>query len=161
MHRHIINNNTFGGLLMTIDARILEVYDNGLLVIDLRNNQEVIVNFNNTHRFVPGDFIRITFNGQMTASIPPQITATEIQIIKLPIMPAPPSSTELRAIVIQRRNNSLLVREINSNNQYIVEYQCARCFRAGQRIIVQYETIFLNEPPNPSRIIATDITSMS
>lgn len=142
---------------MTIDATVLEVYDDRLLVIDLNNNQEVIVNFQGARRFSPGDLIRIIFNGQMTSSIPPQITATSIQTIRRPIMPPPATSTELRAVVLQRKNNSLLVRELNTNNQFIVDYQCALCFRRGQRVIVQYETIFLNEPPNLSRIIATNI----
>lgn len=143
---------------MTINATVLRVFDDRLLVRDLSNNEEIMVNFRNARRFSPGDFVKITFNGQMTPSIPPQIAATSIQRIERPVTPPPSTSSELRAVVIQKRRGSLLVREMNTNNQFIVEYRQACSFRVGQRIVVQYETIFLNVPPNPSRIIATNIT---
>lgn len=141
---------------MTIDATVLEVYNNRLLVRDLSNQQEILVHFRNANRFTPGDTVRITYNGRMTFSIPPQISASSIQSIRHPT-PPPPTSSEIRGTVIQRGSNWLLVVEIGTNNQFIVEYQNAYRFFVGQRIRVLYETIFLNIPPDISRIIATNI----
>lgn len=145
---------------MTIDAVVLEVYNDRLMVRDLSNNQEILVHFRNARRFSPGESIRILFNGQMTFSIPPQITAISIQRIQPPIVPLPPASSELRATVIQRSCDSLLVREIGTNNQFIVDYPNSCRFRVGQRINIMYETIFLNVSPAPSRITATNITPL-
>jgi len=142
---------------MILNAIVLEVHDNRLLVRNLSTNEEIMVNFRNARRFSPGDFVRITFNGQMTRSIPPQIAAISIQILRHPIVPSPPALSELRAVILQIRRGELLVREINTNRRFLIDYPRAMSFRVGQRIIVQYETIFLNEPPNPSRIIAINI----
>lgn len=143
---------------MTINATVLEVYNDRLLVRDLSNNQEIMVNFRNARRFSVGDTVRIVFNGQMTLSIPPQISAISIQRIQRPVTPPPSTSSELRATVIQRSCDSLLVREIGSNNQFIVEFPNSCRFSVGQSVLIRYETIFLNVPPAPSRIIATNIT---
>lgn len=145
---------------MTIDATVLQVYNDSLLVRDLSNNQEILVHFRGARRFSPGETVRITFNGQMTYSIPPQITAISIQSIQRPTTPPPSTTSELRATVIQRSCDSLLVREIGTNTQFIVEYPNSCRFRVGQRVRIQYETIFLNVPPAPSRIIATNITPL-
>lgn len=145
---------------MTIDATVLEVYNDRLLVRDLRNNQEIIVFTRDARRFSPGDVVRIITNGQMTLSIPPQTTAISIQRIQRPITPPPSTSSELRATVIQRSCDALLVREIGTNNTFIVDYRNSCSFSVGQRVIIRYETIFLNVPPAPSRITATSITPM-
>jgi len=155
-----MNYNIFGGFLMTIDATVIEVYNNRLLVRNLSNQQEILVHFRNALRFTPGDTVRIIFNGRMTFSIPPQIVASSIQSIRHPSTPPPPTSSELRGTVIQRSRNSLLVHEIGTNNQFIVEYQNSYRFFVGQRISIQYETIFLNVPPDRSRIIATNINPL-
>lgn len=143
---------------MIIDATVLEVYNDRLLVRNLSNNQEIIVHSRNARRFSPGDTVRIRTNGQMTLSIPPQTTAVSIQRIQRPITPPPSTSSELRATVMQRSRNSLLVRETGTNNPFIVDYQNAWRFSVGQRVLIQYETIFFNVPPAPSRIVATNIT---
>ncbi len=56
-------------------ARVLEVLEDGLLVEDLANGQEVIVHYGMACRFCPGDCVCICHNGAMTMSIPPQISA--------------------------------------------------------------------------------------
>ena len=61
-----------------MSARILEIEDNRLLVLDLRTGQEVAVNTDCTCGFAVGDRIVILFNGAMTLSIPPQIGAIRI-----------------------------------------------------------------------------------
>jgi len=145
---------------MTIDATVLEVYNDRLLVRDLSNNQEIMVYSRDARSFSPGNIIRIIFNGQMTLSIPPQITAISIQRIPRPVTPPPSASSELRATVIQRSCDSILVREIGTNNPFLVEYQNSCRFSVGQNLVIQYETIFLNVPPALSRIVATNITPM-
>ena len=67
---------------MIMFATVLSVRRNHLLVIDRNTRQEVRVNTPFAMRFRRGDFVRILYNGVMTRSIPPQITA--IRIIKLP-----------------------------------------------------------------------------
>ena len=60
----------------TMNATVREVRENTLLVCDHCTGQEVVVNTPHPHRFCPGDEVCIRFNGIMTMSLPPQITAT-------------------------------------------------------------------------------------
>lgn len=62
-----------------MNARILEIDDNRLLVRNLRTRQEVAVNTDCTCGFAVGDRIVIFYNGAMTMSIPPQISAIRIK----------------------------------------------------------------------------------
>lgn len=59
-------------------AIVLEVRRGSLLVRDLATGQNVVVNTNNARRFQRGDRIGIWYNGIMTNSLPPQISATRI-----------------------------------------------------------------------------------
>ena len=68
--------------MMTMCAVILEISDDRLLVRDSRTRQEVVVNIPCSCNFSVGDRVRISFNGAMTMSIPPQISAERIR--KLP-----------------------------------------------------------------------------
>lgn len=67
---------------MIMQARVISVQWNQLLVWDLRTRQQVLVNTRSVQRFRPGQVVRIRYNGVMTNSIPPQITA--IWIFALP-----------------------------------------------------------------------------
>ena len=69
---------------MIMLAVIISVQSDNLLVIDLFTRQQVQVNTRDASRFRAGDFIRIRYNGAMTASIPPQISA-----MRITRMPAP------------------------------------------------------------------------
>lgn len=95
---------------MTMTATVLRVNPGSLLVRNEANGEEVLVNTRSANRFSPGDRVRITHRGQMTFSIPPQITATSIQRLggapAPPPRPTPPQSalSEMRAIVLQRGN---------------------------------------------------------
>jgi len=142
---------------MFVYAAVLRVNSGNLLVRDFENNQEVLVHFRNARNFRPGDHIRIEFNGQMTHSIPPQITAISIQRIPHPVPPSQSRPTETRATVLQRRNNSLLVRDMSNNRQLAVNTPHAHHFCVGQRIIVKYDSIIMNNPPE---INAIDITTV-
>lgn len=139
--------------IMIMTATALRVDDRSLLVMDNRNNQEVLVHFRNARMFSPGDRISITFNGQMTHSIPPQITATSIRLIQS-AQPPPSQSrpSEMNATVIQRRNNSLLVRDMSNNRQILVHSPHSSHFCVGQRIVIQYDTIVMNNPPEVTAI---------
>ncbi len=77
---------------MFMQAVVIEVQRNRLLVLDLETRQNVLVNTPIARQFRPGDFINIWYNGAMTRSIPPQITALRITAAQpsLP-MPCPPN----------------------------------------------------------------------
>ena len=60
---------------MTMCATVVEVRDGSLLVCDRGAGQEVVVHTPCACRFCVGDFLRIQYNGVMTLSIPPQISA--------------------------------------------------------------------------------------
>ena len=66
---------------MVMIATVLSVQRSNLLVFDFANRQQVQVNTNDAFRFRPGDLVRIRYNGAMTMSIPPQISA--IRIMKI------------------------------------------------------------------------------
>ena len=63
---------------VTLTARVLEVNCCDLLVCDCDNHQKVLVHTDNACRFCVGDIICIRYNGVMTMSIPPQISAKDI-----------------------------------------------------------------------------------
>ena len=64
--------------LVSMKARILRVYRCQLLVCDICNSNEVIVHTPNACCFRVGDCICIEYNGAMTMSLPPQISADKI-----------------------------------------------------------------------------------
>ena len=66
---------------VTMCAEVLEVGDGYLLVRNYSDNQEVIVRTPCFCRYSPNDSVRITYNGIMTLSLPPQINA--MKIVKL------------------------------------------------------------------------------
>lgn len=142
---------------MYMNATVLRVNTGNLLVRDLKNHQEVLVHYRNTRGFSPGNHIRIEFNGQMTPSIPPQITAISIQVIRDPAPPPQSRPSEVRAIVLQRRRTSLLVRDMGNNRQLVVNTPHSHHFCIGQRIVVKHDRIIMNNPPE---INAIDITTM-
>ena len=60
----------------TMTARVLEVRCDSLLVCDCSTCQQVQVNTANACCYQVGDCLCIHYNGAMTNSIPPQISAT-------------------------------------------------------------------------------------
>lgn len=66
---------------MIMIATVLFAQRNNLLVFDFANRQQVQVNTNDAFRFHSGDLVRIRYNGAMTMSIPPQISAMHIMKI--------------------------------------------------------------------------------
>ncbi len=66
--------------MVTMLATVVQSWNTTqVLVTDNANGQQVLVNTNhNTGNLNPGDQVRIVFNGVMTASLPPQISAQSI-----------------------------------------------------------------------------------
>ena len=63
---------------MIMTATVIRVDAKGLLVRDMATGQEVYVHTNIARQFRVGDVVRIRYNGIMTSSIPPQISAQAI-----------------------------------------------------------------------------------
>lgn len=139
---------------MNMFATVLQVDSQSLLVRDEATGEEVLVFFPNASRFSVGDRVRITHNGQMTLSIPPQITATAIERLR-PTTPAPSVPSQMRAIVLQRGRNFLIVWNIQDRRQIRVEYPYAHHFCVQQQVLIRYDTITMTNPP---RVTATEIT---
>ncbi|PWM38415.1 MAG: hypothetical protein DBX52_07240 [Clostridiales bacterium] len=64
---------------MIMRAIVINVQRDRLLVLDLRNRQRVAVLTPDARRFRRGELVRIRYNGVMTKSIPPQISAIRIE----------------------------------------------------------------------------------
>ena len=64
---------------VTMRAKVLEVEDCALLVLDCEECRKVLVLTEDACHFCEGDLICIWYNGVMTRSIPPQIRADRIR----------------------------------------------------------------------------------
>ena len=65
--------------MVTVLATVVQAWGNQVLVRDNSNSQEVLVNTRySTGNLAAGDQVRIQYDGVMTASIPPQISAQSI-----------------------------------------------------------------------------------
>lgn len=74
---------------MIMQAIVIDVQWNRLLVQDLETRQRVIVHTPDARWFIAGDLVLIWYDGVMTKSIPPQITA--LRIATLPPETVPPA----------------------------------------------------------------------
>lgn len=69
--------------MVTMLGTVLQAWGTQVLIQDNSNGQEVLVNTNySTRNLSAGDQVRIQFNGVMTASIPPQISAISICVLR-------------------------------------------------------------------------------
>lgn len=70
--------------MMTMLATVVQAWGSQVLVTDNANGQEILVLTNNsTGNLVAGDQVRIVHNGVMTASIPPQLNAQSICVLRV------------------------------------------------------------------------------
>ena len=138
---------------MTMNAVILDITPGVLTVRNLANNETVIVNYRNTRRFNIGDRIRITYSGIATMSIPPQITASSIQLTQSPPI-VPPREREMRALVLRREHNFLIVRNNAGGRILRVDTRDARFFCPGRQVIIRHGGI---SPGLPPRVFATEV----
>ncbi|MDR1701803.1 MAG: YobA family protein, partial [Sporomusaceae bacterium] len=101
---------------MEMIATVIKTNPESMLVIDAATGNEVRVNFRDARKFHPGNTIRIIYNGIMTKSFPPQISADSIKLISPPQQPvdsdSPSPLSELRGVVTQRARNSLRLRDV-------------------------------------------------
>lgn len=65
-----------------IRAQVLQITDGDMLVQSCRTGQEILVHADCTCAFSVGDCVCIHFNGVMTRSLPPQITALCVRKIE-------------------------------------------------------------------------------
>ena len=136
---------------MNMTAIIIRVDQRSLLVRNEETSEEVLVIYRSANNFSVGERVRITYNGRMTFSIPPQITATSIERLR----PVPqPEPSEIRVEVIQRGRNFLMVVNTQNRQRIRVEYTYAHHFCIGQQVVVRYNTITMSNPP---RVTAADI----
>lgn len=70
--------------MVTMLATVVRSWGSQVLVTDSENGQEVLVNTNySTSNLTAGDQVRIVYNGVMTASLPPQISAQSICVLRV------------------------------------------------------------------------------
>ena len=70
--------------MVTMLATVVQAWGTQVLVTDNANGQEILVLTNNsTSNLVAGDQVRIVHNGVMTASIPPQLNAQSICVLRV------------------------------------------------------------------------------
>ena len=145
---------------MVMMATVVRVNARTLLVRDLSSGQQVLVHWGNARSFRVGDTVRITYNGSMTFSVPPQINATSVvrampQVNPIPPMPQAQRSEIRRATVLQVGRGSLVVRNPANNQNVVVNYAFSHHFCVRQRVNVFFHSITLT---NPAQVTATDIT---
>jgi len=146
---------------MQMTAVVINTNQQGMLVRNEANNENVRVIYRNSRRFGPGDRVRITYSGVITLSIPPQITATNVQLLgtapRPPFVAMPPLFNpprpplfiprEMRVTVLRTEQGFLIVRN-NANNQILrVDTPDARFFCPGRQAVVRFNTIIPGLPP--------------
>ena len=70
--------------MVTMIATVVRAWGSQVLVNDSANGQEVLVNTtHSTSNLAAGDQVRIVYDGVMTASLPPQIGAQSICVLRV------------------------------------------------------------------------------
>ena len=70
--------------MVTMIATVVRAWGSQVLVTDNANGQEVLVNTNHsTSNLMTGEQVRIVYVGIMTASLPPQISAQSICVLRV------------------------------------------------------------------------------
>ena len=70
--------------MVTMIATVVQAWGSQVLVTDNANGQEVLVNTNHsTSNLMTGEQVRIVYDGIMTASLPPQISAQSICVLRV------------------------------------------------------------------------------
>ena len=71
--------------MVTMLATVVQSWNTSqVLVTDNANGQQVLVNTSyNTGNLTAGDQVRIVYDGVMTASLPPQISADSICVLRV------------------------------------------------------------------------------
>lgn len=70
--------------MMTMLATVIQAWGSQVLVTNNATGEEILVHTNySTGNLVQGDQVRIVHNGVMTPSIPPQINAQSICVVRV------------------------------------------------------------------------------
>ena len=70
--------------MVTMIATVVRAWGSQVLVTDNANGQEVLVNTNHsTSNLMTGEQVRIVYDGIMTASLPPHISAQSICVLRV------------------------------------------------------------------------------
>lgn len=70
--------------MVTLLATVVRAWGSQVLVTDNSNGQEILVNTNySTGNLAAGDQVRIVYDGVMTSSLPPQISAQSICVLRV------------------------------------------------------------------------------
>ena len=70
--------------MVTMIATVVRAWGSQVLVTDNANGQEVLVNTNHsTSNLMTGEQVRIVYDGIMNASLPPQISAQSICVLRV------------------------------------------------------------------------------
>ena len=70
--------------MVTMIATVVRAWGSQVLVTDNANGQEVLVNTTqSTSNLMTGEQVRIVYDGIMTASLPPQISAQSICVLRV------------------------------------------------------------------------------
>ncbi|MCL2019408.1 MAG: YobA family protein [Oscillospiraceae bacterium] len=161
---------------MQMIATVIAVNPRSLTVRNEESGETVIVNLNNPRRFNVGNRVRITYNGIMTMSMPPQITAINIQPLPVPpsrptfpgsppifpvIPPAfpitppfAPPPRQMRVRVVRREHGFLIVQNTANNQILRADTPNARFFCPGNLAVIRFNQII---PALPPRIDLIDI----
>ena len=70
--------------MVSMIATVFRAWGSQVVVTDNANGQEVLVNTNHsTSNLMTGEQVRIVYDGIMTASLPPQISAQSICVLRV------------------------------------------------------------------------------
>ena len=110
-------------------ATVLEVNPDSLLVRD-NSGQEILVYTRNAQQFTPGDFVRIIYNGAMTLSLPPQISAIFVTLVR--------RGAQVCGEILSLGRDSFVLRDADGAH-FQVNWEDTYSLAAGDTVCVQYD----------------------
>lgn len=110
-------------------ATVLEVNPDSLLVRD-NSGQEILVYTRNAQQFTPGDFVRIIYNGAMTLSLPPQISAIFVTLVR--------RGARVCGEILSLGRDSFVLLDADGAH-FQVNWEDTYALSAGDTVCVQYD----------------------
>lgn len=124
-------------------ATVLQVNPDSLFVVD-STGQEILVYTQNAQQFIPGDFVRIIYNGAMTMSLPPQISAIFVTLVR--------RGASICGVVLSVDQGFFLMQD-NDGGEIHVNYPDTYALAPGESVCVQYNgQMTASIPPQISAI---------
>ena len=119
-------------------ATVLDVNPDSLFVRD-NSGQEILVYAQNAQQFAPGDYVRIIYNGAMTLSLPPQISAIFVTLVR--------RGARICGEILAVGQGNFTLADIEGG-EIQVNYPDASAFSPGDSVCVQYDgRMTLSIPP--------------